>query len=178
MTLHRNSRRPGGPPGGSDGPHALTFALVVVIVVIVVGVLVAVGSSKRPVLPELSPESFLLDDLLDLEDGSGGVSAVSRGKLGPSSASHLDPRARTLHLVQVIRHLVPSTPIRRTRRWSSQQCLFLFSRVFSIVSSFLVNRPTKRGRTFCQTEPITVFRKAGLPRSPSSHRASRRSTEP
>lgn len=106
MTLHRNSRRPGGPPGGSDGPHALTFALVVVIVV---GVLVAVGSSKRPVLPELSPESFLLDDLLDLEDGSGGVSAVSRGKLGPSSASHLDPRARTLHLVQVIRHLVPST---------------------------------------------------------------------
>ena len=134
-------------------------------------------SSKRPVLPELSPECFLLDDLLDLEDGSG-VSAVSRGKLGPSSVSHLDPRARTLHLVQVIRHLVPSTPIRRTRRWSSQQCLFLFSRVFSIVSSFLVNRPTKRGRTFCQTEPITVFRKAGLPRSPSSHRASRRSTEP
>jgi len=49
----------------------LTFALVVVVVV---GVLVAVGSSKRPVLPELSPESFLLDDLLDLEDGSGGVS--------------------------------------------------------------------------------------------------------
>lgn len=173
-TLSRNSRRPGGPPGGSDGPHALTFALVVVIVV---GVLVAVGSSKRPVLPELSPECFLLDDLLDLEDGSG-VSAVSRGKLGPSSVSHLDPRARTLHLVQVIRHLVPSTPIRRTRRWSSQQCLFLFSRVFSIVSGFSVNRPTKRGRTFCQTEPITVFRKAGLPRSPSSHRASRRSTEP
>ena len=168
-TLSRNSRRPGGPPGGSDGPHALTFALVVVIVV---GVLVAVGSSKRPVLPELSPECFLLDDLLDLEDGSAGVSAVSRGKLGPSSASHLDPRARTLHLVQVIRHLVPSTPIRRTRRWSSQLCLFLFSRVFSIVSNFSVNRPTKRGRTFCQTEPITVFRKAGLPRSPSSHRAS------
>ena len=106
------------------------------------------------------------------------VSAVSRGKLGPSSASHLDPRARTLHLVQVIRPLVPSTPIRRTRRWSSQQCLFLFSRVFSIVSGFSVNRPTKRGRTFCQTEPITVFRKAGLPCPPSSHRASRRSTEP
>lgn len=75
-TLSRNSRRPGGPPGGSDGPHALTFALVVVIVV---GVIVAVGSSKRPVLPELSPECFLLDDLLDLEDGSAGVSAVSRG---------------------------------------------------------------------------------------------------
>ena len=112
-TLSRNSRRPGGPPGGSDGPHALTFALVVVVIV---GVLVAVGSSKRPVLPELSPECFLLDDLLDLEDGSRGVSAVSRGKLGPSSASHLDPRARTLHLVQVIRHIVPSTPIRRTRR--------------------------------------------------------------
>jgi len=111
-TLSRKSRRPGGPPGGSDGPHALTFALVVVIVV---GVLVAVGSSKCPVLPELSPECFLLDDLLDLEDGSAGCqSAVSRGKLGPSSASHLDPRARTLHLVQVIRHLVPSTPIRRT----------------------------------------------------------------
>ena len=73
-TLSRNSRRPGGPPGGSDGPHALTFALVVVIVV---GVLVAVGSSKRPVLPELSPECFLLDDLLDLEDGSGGVSGQS-----------------------------------------------------------------------------------------------------
>ena len=89
----------------------MTFALVVVIVV---GVLVAVGSSKRPVLPELSPECFLLDDLLDLEDGSGGVSAVSRGKLGPSSVSHLDPRARTLHLVQVIRHIVPSTT--RTRR--------------------------------------------------------------
>ena len=111
--------------------------------------------------------------------GQGGCqSAVSRGKLGPSSASHLDPRARTLHLVQVIRHLVPSTPIRRTRRWSSQQCLFLFSLEFFSHCLFSVNRPTKRGRTFCQTEPITVFRKAGLPRSPSSHRASRRSTEP
>ena len=127
MTLHRNSRRPGGPPGGSDGPHALTFALVVVIVV---GVLVAVGSSKRPVLPELSPECFLLDDLLDLEDGSRGVSGQSgeaRSFVGVSPRpTRANPAPGTGY--------TPSRPVDHTqRRWSSQQCLFLFSEFFPIV---------------------------------------------